>query len=75
MPKITITIGIDDNGPDFAFEDESAYLLLVCADIGLDGCPKDFASEEFSASVLHDVRYMLTRYEEVQGEERGESPT
>lgn len=65
MPKITITIGLDDAGPDLTFENEAAYLLLVCSDIGLDGCPEDFAGAELVDKVLEDVRSLLTRFEEI----------
>ncbi len=65
MPQIQITIGLDDDGPPIHFEDEAAYILLVCSDIGLDGCPQDFADEKLTDRILEDVRSLLTRYEEL----------
>lgn len=66
MSKITLTVGIDDGGPDICFEDKDAYDILVCSEIGLDAAPSDFMPDESSDKILVEVRGLMIRYEEIR---------
>ena len=72
MSKITLTVGIDDNGPDIHFEGKDAYDILVCAEIGLDAAPSDFMPDKDSDRILVEVRSLMTRYEEIKDESDSE---